>query len=60
MKFWKQFRAGVVGAVGKISAFLPQGSQLDPWLLQDWNWFVRLSFPPKLTQLSILLGEVNE
>ena len=48
--------AGVAGAVDKISAFQPQGPQFDPLLFQGLNWFVRLSFPPKLTQLSILLG----
>ena len=45
---------GVVGTVGKISAFWPQGPQFDTRLCQDLNWFVRLSFPPKLTQFSIL------
>ena len=46
-------KAGMVGAVGKISAFQPQGPQFDPLLCQDLNWFMRLSFPPKLIQLSI-------
>ena len=48
--------AGMVGAVGKISAFRPQDPQFDPRLCRDLNWLVRFSFPPKLTQLSILPG----
>ena len=52
--------AGVFGVVTKISAFRPQGLQFYPQHCQDLNWFVRLSFPPKLTQLSILPGYVNE
>ena len=49
-------KAGMVGAVGKISAFRAQGPRFDPRLCRDLNWFVWLSFPPKLTQLSILPG----
>ena len=30
-------RAGAVGAVGKISAFQPQGPQFEPRLYQDLN-----------------------
>ena len=32
-----KYRAGMVGAVGKISAFRPQGPQLDPRLCRDLN-----------------------
>ena len=55
---WSLYRAwaGVVGAVGKIPAFQPQGPRFDPRLCQELNSFVRLSFPPKLTQLFILPG----
>ena len=35
--FMHEKRAGVVGAVDKISAFRPQGSQFDPWFCQDLN-----------------------
>ena len=48
--------AGVVGAVGKISAFQPQDPQFDYQHGQDLDWFVRRSFSPKLTQLSIPPG----
>ena len=51
--------AGVVGTVGKISALRPQGPQFDFRLCQDLNIYVT-SFPPKLNQLSILPGYVNE
>ena len=46
---------GMVGAVGKISAFRPQGPQFDPGSAKI-RIFVRPSFPPKPTQLSILPG----
>ena len=48
-------RAGMVGAVGKISAFRPQGPQFDPGSAKI-QIFVRPSFPPKPTQLFILPG----
>ena len=51
--------ADMVGAVSKISAFRPQGPQFNPSSAEIWI-FVRPSFPPKLTQLSILPGKVNE
>ena len=47
--------AGVAGAVGKISAFRPQGPRLDSGF-DEIRIFVQSSFPPKLTQLSILPG----
>ena len=43
------------GAVGKISASQLQGPQFDPGFAKI-RIFVQPSFPPKLTQLSILLG----
>ena len=49
----------MVGAVGKISAFSPQDPRFDPGFAEI-QIFVQLSFPPKLTQLSILPGYVNE
>ena len=42
------YRAGMVGAVGKISAFRPQGPQFDPGSAEI-RIFVRPSFPPKPT-----------
>ena len=51
LKMW----AEMVGAVGKISAFRPQGPQFNPGSAEIWI-FVRPSFPPKPTQLSILPG----
>ena len=47
--------AGMVGAVGKISAFRQQGPQFDPGSTKI-RIFVRPSFPPKPTQLSIPPG----
>ena len=47
--------AGVVGAVGKISNFWPQGSRFVPRLCRDSN-ICATFFPSKPTQLSILLG----
>ena len=52
----KLTKKGVVGAVGKISAFRSPGPQFDPRRSQGLNWFVPLSFPPKPTQLSIPPG----
>ena len=49
------WRAGMVGAVGKISAFQPEGLWFDPGSTEIWI-FVWPSFLPKLTQLSILPG----
>ena len=43
----------------KISVFWPQGPQFDPGSAEIWI-FVWSFFPPKLTQLSILMGLVNE
>ena len=40
--------ADMVGAVGKISAFQPEGPQFDPGAAEIWI-FVWRSFPPKLT-----------
>ena len=34
---YETYRAGVVGAVGKISAFQLQGSRIDPRLSRDLN-----------------------
>ena len=48
-------RAGMVGAVGKVFAFRPQGPQFDPGSAEI-RIFVLPSFPPKPTQLSILPG----
>ena len=36
-KSTRKFLAGVVGAVGKISAFRPQGSQFDPGPAEIWT-----------------------
>ena len=56
---WMFVWTGVVGAVGKIPAFRLQGPQFNPDTAEIWI-FVWPPFPPKLTQLSILLGYVNE
>ena len=45
----------VVGTVGKISAFRPQGPRFDPGFAEVRK-FVQPSFQPKPTQLSILPG----
>ena len=42
--------AGLVGAVGKISASQPQGPQFDPRLCQDLN--ICVTFFPGLSHLS--------
>ena len=44
------------GTVDMISAFWPQGPLFNSWLCQGLNWFVQPSFFPKLTQLSVPLG----
>ena len=49
------FWAGMIGAVGKISALRLQGPRFNPGSDEIWI-FVWSSFPPKLTQLSILVG----
>ena len=49
----------MVGTVGKISALRPEGPRFD--LSSDEVFiFVQPSFPPKLTQFTILSGWVNE
>ena len=51
----KWIRAGMVGAVSKISALQPEGPRFN--LSSDKIWiFVWLSFPLKLAQLSMLPG----
>ena len=45
----------MVGVIGKISAFRPQVALFDPGSAK-LRIFVRPSFPPKPTQLSILPG----
>ena len=52
---YKRNSAGMVGAVSKISALQPEGPRFDPDSAEIWI-FVRPSFLPKPTQLSILLG----
>ena len=47
--------SGMVGAVGKISAFRPWGPLFNPYFAEIWI-FVWPSFSPKQTQLSILPG----
>ena len=51
MREYNFVRAGIGGAVGKISAFRPQGPQFDPRLYQDLNIFVT-SFPPTEAKVS--------
>ena len=47
--------SGVIGAVGKISAFRPEGPRFNS-RFAEIRIFVQPSFPPKVTQLSILPG----
>ena len=49
----------MVGTYGKISAFRPQGPEIDHRLCQDLNIYAT-SFPSKLTQFYFLPGQINE